>query len=204
MPSRIIVKVGCCAGFSDAASRRLSCARCLPASEKRQGTKSRGRRAGGSGGPMGNRWCRDGRLGVRSGRDRRRSLCHAPVLIAHSGVASVGFVVAASGWRCGPDTRAQLIRAAAASRIDPGVQEVLRSGHELSMASGTGRCCGGPPGPNAATMTRRPPQQGHGSARTRGPSAVSVPSVSDVGARAASSSRMRAMLAARWPFPRKP
>ncbi len=50
-----------CAGFSDAVSRRLSFARCLPASEKRQGTKSRGQCAEGSGGPMGNRRRRDGR-----------------------------------------------------------------------------------------------------------------------------------------------
>ncbi len=142
--TRQMAKVGSCAGFSDAASRGLSCARCLPASEKRQGTKSRGRCAEGSGSPMGNRRRRDGRLGVQSGGDRRRRCCRAPVLIAHPGVARVGFVVAASGWRCGPDARAQLIRAAAASRIDHGVQEALWRGHELSMASGTGRCCGGP------------------------------------------------------------
>jgi hypothetical protein len=52
--------------------------------------------------------------------------------------------------------------AAAGSGIGHGVQEALWRGHELSMTSGTGRWCGGPPGPNAATMTRRPPQQGHG------------------------------------------
>jgi hypothetical protein len=28
------------------------------------------------------------------------------------------------------------------------------------MVSGTDRCCGAPPGPNASIMTRRPPQQG--------------------------------------------
>ena len=45
-------------------------ARHLPASEKRQGTKSRGRCAAGSGSPMGNRRRRDGRLGRRRGRCR--------------------------------------------------------------------------------------------------------------------------------------
>ena len=69
--------VGLCAGFSDAASRRLSCARCLPASEKRQGTKSRGRCTEGSSGPMGNWRRRFGRLGVQSGGDRRRRCCRA-------------------------------------------------------------------------------------------------------------------------------
>jgi len=59
---------GLCAGFSDAVLRWLSVARCLPASEKRQGTKSRGRCAEGSGNPMGNRLGRDGRLGRQSGR----------------------------------------------------------------------------------------------------------------------------------------
>ena len=48
------VYVGICAGFSDAASERLNQARCLSASEKRQGSKSRGRCAEGSGSPMGN------------------------------------------------------------------------------------------------------------------------------------------------------
>ncbi len=89
--------VGLCAGFSDAASRRLSCARRLPASEKRQGTKSRGQCTEGSGSPMGNRSGRDGRLGVPSGGDRRRRCCRAPVLIAHPGVASVGSAASAPG-----------------------------------------------------------------------------------------------------------
>jgi hypothetical protein len=36
------------------------------------------------------------------------------------------------------------------------VQEALWRGHELSTASGTGRCCAAPLGPNAATMIRHP------------------------------------------------
>ena len=128
----------------------------------------------------------------------------AAVMTAQRGVASVGSAVSAPEWCGGPVDGARLIRSAAACRIGHGVQEALRLGHELSMASGMGRYCGAPPGPNASTMTRRPPQQGHGSARTRGPSAVSAASASGAGVGAASSSRMRAMLAARPPLAKSP
>jgi hypothetical protein len=87
--------VGFCAGFSDAASMRLSCTRCLPATEKRQGTKSRGRCAEGSGRPMGNRRRRDGRLGLQRGRRRWTRSCRGPVLIADPGAVSAGTAVAA-------------------------------------------------------------------------------------------------------------
>ncbi len=89
--------VGCCAGFSDAASRRLSGARCLPASEKRQGTKLRGQCADGSGSAMGNRRRRGGCRVNLSGGCRGIWSCGAPVLIAHPDAASIVSVFFAPG-----------------------------------------------------------------------------------------------------------
>lgn len=87
--------------------------------------------------------------------------------------------------------------AAAGSRIVGSVQEALWRDHELSTASGDGRCSDGPPGPNASMMIMRPPQRGHGSARTRNSSAVPLASVVVLDTAPANISRMRAMLSAR-------
>ena len=85
---------------------------------------------------MGNWFRREVRLVAQRGRCRWAWSCRGPVLIAGPEAVSTGTAVAGPGWCCGPDDGAQVMVAAAGSRIGHGVQEALWQGHELSMASG--------------------------------------------------------------------
>ena len=152
-------------GFSDA-GLRWGCPRvAAPASEKRQGTKSRDGCGVASAGSMGN-WRQPSRLDdAGSGVLRLRAMTGGSRFISIVDVCCdrrLPRPCIQRHYRCDGPSCIIAAQFVAPIQVDTAVLDLHEPLHELSIPSGVAMCRGSQPGAKTSMIIMRPPQLGHG------------------------------------------